>query len=308
MKRSPLTLTIAFLLIVIFGLMLFVFQVRKSEVAIVTLFGKLEQNRVKTAPGAYLKWPWPIEQVRTLDQRVHTLDDLDKLEPVQLPDHNIILVQTYTGWRIADPFKFFPNIEDGSVSKAESILATIIRSAKLTVAGRHDFSDFLSADPTQMKLPQIENEILEKVRTDLGTNYGIEVKFVQLTSIVLPEGNTESVFTRMKGERTKVISQIQAQAVVDSTNIAAAADYEAGKILAQANANALLIQGEGSAQMVQSLSVMQQNPELAKLIMNLEMMEGASGDKTTWILDSTMPGFELLKSAHASTGVASPTK
>ena len=43
MKRSPLTLAVAFVLIVIFGLLLFVYQVRKSEVAVVTLFGKIVQ-------------------------------------------------------------------------------------------------------------------------------------------------------------------------------------------------------------------------------------------------------------------------
>ena len=136
MKRSPLTITIAFLLIIIFGLMLFVFQVRKSEVAVVTLFGKMEQSRIKTQPGAYLQWPWPIEQVHHLDQKVHTLEDTDKLDSLALPDQNIILLQTYAGWRIADPYKFYPKFEEGSVSKAEDILAVMIRSACRSPAAR----------------------------------------------------------------------------------------------------------------------------------------------------------------------------
>ena len=37
--------------------MLFVFQVRKSEVAVVTLFGKLEQNRVFTNAGPNCRGP-----------------------------------------------------------------------------------------------------------------------------------------------------------------------------------------------------------------------------------------------------------
>ena len=68
MKRSPLTLAIAFVLIVIFGLLLFTFQVRKSEVAVVTLFGKIV--REKTDPGLGLQWPWPIEKVYKLDQKI----------------------------------------------------------------------------------------------------------------------------------------------------------------------------------------------------------------------------------------------
>ena len=49
MKRSPLTLAVAFVLIIVFGLLLFTYQVRKSEVAVVTLFGKIV--REKPEPG-----------------------------------------------------------------------------------------------------------------------------------------------------------------------------------------------------------------------------------------------------------------
>ncbi|MBI5773876.1 MAG: hypothetical protein HZA89_09065, partial [Verrucomicrobia bacterium] len=40
MKRNTLTLTIGGLLLVLFGLLLFMFQVRQTEVALVTTFGK----------------------------------------------------------------------------------------------------------------------------------------------------------------------------------------------------------------------------------------------------------------------------
>jgi hypothetical protein len=33
------------------------------------------------------------------------------------------------------------------------------------VAGRHDFADFISTDPQQMKFTQIEKEILDEVQT-----------------------------------------------------------------------------------------------------------------------------------------------
>ena len=61
MKRNPLTLIIGLLLILIFGLLLFAFQVRTTEVAVVTTFGN--PTRPITEPGLYLKWPWPIQKV-----------------------------------------------------------------------------------------------------------------------------------------------------------------------------------------------------------------------------------------------------
>jgi regulator of protease activity HflC (stomatin/prohibitin superfamily) len=54
MKRKPLTLAIAVVLLVIFGLMLFVYQVRLSEVAVVTFFGKIAQVNTNAGPGLRL--------------------------------------------------------------------------------------------------------------------------------------------------------------------------------------------------------------------------------------------------------------
>ena len=73
MKRNVMTIVIGAVLIVIFALLLFVFQVRQSEVAVVTTFGKPTRNL--TEPGAYFKWPWPVEKVYKFDQRVQNFED-----------------------------------------------------------------------------------------------------------------------------------------------------------------------------------------------------------------------------------------
>src|SRR5580704_3299596 len=113
MKRSPLTIAIAAVLILIFGLMLFVFQVRKSQAAVVLRFGRV--SRVKTEPGPGLRLPWPIEKVYILDTRIQNFEDEDKLEEVKLSDENIVLLRTYVGWKIQDPEIFIRFIKDGSI-------------------------------------------------------------------------------------------------------------------------------------------------------------------------------------------------
>ena len=85
MKRTPLTLAVAFVLIVIFGSMLFFYQVRKSQVAVVTFFGRVA--RVKSEPGLGFRLPWPIENVITLDERIQNFDG--KFEQIKLNDQNI---------------------------------------------------------------------------------------------------------------------------------------------------------------------------------------------------------------------------
>ena len=306
MKRSPLTIVIALLLIAIFGLMLFVFQVRQSEVAVVTLWEKMEMDNTRTNPGPHLQWPWPIERIYKLDQRVHSLED--KLEPVQLPDQNLIMLVTYVGWRISDPAKFFPKFESGSVARAEEQLEGIVRSAKLEVAARHNFSDFLSADQSQIKFSQIENEILESARGKVASgNYGIEIRFIQIKNIELPEAVSQTVFDRMKQERNKLVSAIKSDADSRSSMMHSEADSAASTLLAEADAKAKEIRGEGQLAMVQSLRVMDQNPAFAKFLVDLDMLEELSKDKTTWILDHNTSGLELLQAAKpAGTGTNAP--
>jgi membrane protease subunit HflC len=103
MKRKPLTLAVAVVLLVIFGLMLFVYQVRLSEVAVVTFFGKVV--RVNTEPGPGLRLPYPIEQVFKLDQRIQNFQD--KFEEIKLHDQNIIFLSVYVGYRISEPTMCF---------------------------------------------------------------------------------------------------------------------------------------------------------------------------------------------------------
>jgi membrane protease subunit HflC len=208
MKRKPLTLAIAFVLLVIFGLMLFVYQVRLSEVAVVTFFGKIAQVNTNAGPG--LRLPYPIEKVFKLDQRIQNFEGRDKLEEIKLHDQNIILLSVYVGYRISDPTNFFTKFLNGSIPVAESVLNDLVRSSKLEVAGRHDFADFISTDPQQMKFTQIEKEILDEVQRRVNTNnYGVEIKFIEIQKIGLPESVTAYVFDRMTADRQYYISQIQ---------------------------------------------------------------------------------------------------
>ena len=55
MKKNAITLAIAAILLVIFALLLFTFQVRQSEVVVVSTF--LKPTATETNAGLYTKWP-----------------------------------------------------------------------------------------------------------------------------------------------------------------------------------------------------------------------------------------------------------
>jgi membrane protease subunit HflC len=291
MKRSRLTIAVAFVLIIIFGLLMFVYQVRKSEVAVVTLFGRVDH--VKDTPGAGFRLPWPIEKVIKMDQRVQNFEG--KFEQVKLPDQNLIFLLVYVGWRIDNPAQFFPRF-NGSTAAAQQYLEDVVRSAKNEVAGQHRFPDFISTDEKQMKLSEIEGEILDKVQQQVkALNYGIEIKFVQIKKIGLPESVTQNVFDRMQAERERYSSQIKSLGDEESSKIKSSADSSAAKILSDADAQALAIRAKGEAQMIQSLQVLQENPELAEFNMQIAALSQLLKERSTLILDQSTSPLNLLQ-------------
>ena len=297
MKKSLATVVIAAVLAVIFVLLLFTYQVRQSEVAVVTTFGNPTDN--KTDPGLYFKWPWPVQQVYKFDQRVQTFEDRFREHPTA--DSALLLSSVYVGWRISDARAFFPKFPGGSVDAARRQLEEIVSNEKAEVVGRHNLSDFVNANPQDLKFDAIEAEIKDKVQAKLATNnYGITVEFLGLQKIGLPENVTSAVFDRMKAERNKYISEAQYKGEEDAAKIKSAAERQASDTINSAQAVATRIQGEAEAEAVKSLEVFQKNPELAVFQLRLTALKQSLNQKTTLILDERTPPFDLFRNLPAA--------
>ncbi|HVU07614.1 MAG TPA: protease modulator HflC [Verrucomicrobiae bacterium] len=293
MKRNLLTLVIGAVLVVIFALLLFVFQVRKSEVAVVTTFGKPTKNLPD--PGAYFKWPWPIQKVYKFDNRVQNFED--KFSETHTADSVTLLVQVYIGWKISDAEVFFPKFAGGSVDAAQRLLEETLRSAKLGVVGKHQLSDFVNANSKQLAFDSIENEIEQAVRSQLQTNNcGIEITFLGIKKIGLPESVTQTVFERMTSERQILISRSQYEGEAEAQKIRAAADRQAAETIANAQADATRIRGEGEAEAAKTLPVFQQNPQLANYLLRVAALQQSLNQKATLIFDERTPPFDLFQS------------
>lgn len=298
MKRNPITITIGALLLLIFGLLLVFFQVRTTEVAMVTTFGK--PTRPVTESGAYLKWPWPIQQVYKFDKRIHNFES--KFEQVFTADGHSLMIRIYAGWNIAQPQVFFPKFGD-SVVELENALSGLARSAYSGVVGLHPFSDFISTDANQLKFEKIEQEILQHLQRDVqAKGYGVEVKFVGIKRIGLPESVTKLVFERMQAERQLQVRRIEAEGQREASDIRTAANQASQKVLTEADSEAIRIRGEGDKLAAASLQVFQQEPELANFLIQLRALEDFLKERTTLILDTqTFPLNLLNGSPSAST-------
>jgi membrane protease subunit HflC len=297
MKRNILTVVIGAVLIVIFALLLFVFQVRQSEVAVVTTFGK--PVRDLTDPGAYLKWPWPVQKVYKFDQRVQNFED--KYNENLTADSVTLMASVYVGWKISDAATFFPKFAGGSVPAAQRMLESTLRSAKQAVIGNHPLSDFVNANPKELHFDAIENEIKLAVQAQLQTNAcGIELEFLGFKKIGLPESVTQAVFARMTAERTMIISRLQFEGEHDAQIIKSAADRQASEVVNNAVADATRIRGEGEAEAAKVLPVFQQNPELANFLLRIDALQQTLNQRSTLIFDERTPPFDLFTGIPAS--------
>jgi modulator of FtsH protease HflC len=298
MKKNPLNMTIGALLIVIFGLLLFLFQVRTSEVVVVTTFGKPAESI--TAPGLYAKWPWPIQKVHKLDKRIQNFES--EFNETYTSDGVTLLVNVYGGWRITDPAMFFPQFRGGSVDAAQGRIAEIVRDAKNAVVGKHAFSDFISTDEKKLKFAQIETEILALVRQRLaGGKYGLAVEFIGIKKLGLPESVTQNVFERMQSERQVLVSRIESEGSSQAEMIRATANRDAAKLVSEADAEATRIRGEGEAEAAKSFAVLNQDPTLANFLQRLTGLEMFLRDRTTLILDQNTSPLDLLNRPASST-------
>jgi membrane protease subunit HflC len=290
MKKNLITIIIGAVLVIIFALLLFVFQVRQSEVAVVTTFGRPVQNI--TEPGAYFKWPWPVQNVYKFDKRVQNFED--KFRQTPTADSVMLIATVFTGWEISDAKEFYPKFL-GSVPAAQRALESILSNAQQAVIAKHNMSDFVNSDPQLLKFDAIQDEIKAAVQSQLSTNnYGIKLDFLGFKKIELPESVTATVFARMTAERGQIISQLQNRGEAEASNIRSAADRLAASVTNNAKADAVRIEGEGLAASISALKIYQQNPELAAYLLRLDALKLSLNQKSTLIFDERTPPFDVF--------------
>lgn len=311
MKRNTLTLVVGIVLLLIFFLLLFTFQVRQTEVALVTTFAKPSAQPI-TQPGLYFKWPLPIQRVYRFDKRVHSLED--QFEQMLTADGNNILASVYVGWTIERPLEFFNSFPAGTPAAAEPQLKGAVRLAKQAVIGLHPFSDFVSSDPKQVKFVEIEKEILANIRQAALDRYGINIEFIGIKRLGLPESVTQKVFDRMTAERQREIDRLRAEGEREAIAIRAVADRERSQILAKAQAEATRIRGEADGEAAKSFDILKQDPELAIFLLEMQALESSLNKGATLVVDPRTPPFNRLVPPTAasnegrSTNQAKPTQ
>ncbi len=296
-NRKAISLVTGFVLAIIFALMMFAFQVRQTDIVVVTTFGKY--SKTISEPGLYWRMPWPIQKIHRFDCRTQNFERA--FEQTSTKDAINILITVFGGWKVINPQLYLESL-NGDKLKAETALEPLIRNAKNIIIGQHLFSDIVSTNDANIKFDKIEKAILNNVREKTIASYGVEMEFIHIKQLGLPESITTKVMDRMRAERDTRVKQFQAEGEKEAQIIRAQADNEANRILAEANARSIEITGAAEAEASKYYAILEKNPDLAIFNFRRSALENSLKNRTTLILDSQTTPFNLLKSANTTNG------
>ncbi len=282
-------LIISLLILGLVTLTMMMYQLRLTEVAVVTTLGK---PKVITEPGLHARLPWPLQKIVRFDRRNQLLNG--SAREIITQDNINLIVENFTLWKIADPLLFYNSI--GSIYEAEGILKNLIDSKQESIVRAHPLSDFIAYGNQVSRLSEIESEILSQATDQAGKTYGIAIEFVGFSRLSLPEANTASVIERMKQEQAKLAAGIRSEAEKEAKIIKDNAESQRQQKLAQAEAEAKRIRGEALIKAAEQYDKFNEDLDFAIFLRKLDALEETMKTKTTVILDPQVPPFDLLQS------------
>lgn len=264
-----------------------VYVVREDRVGVLFQLGRIVQADIQ--PGVHLKMPL-IQDARTFDRRIMTLDS--QPERYLTSEKKDVNVDFFAKWRITDVGRYYTTTS-GDELQAMQRLHPIIKEALRNQINQRTLQETVSDARSSMteKLVRTANE---------GTrNLGIEVVDVRIKRIDLPEEVSESVYNRMRAERSRVANELRSQGVEASEAIRANAERERQVILANAERDAQRIRGEGDAQATEIYArAYGRNAEFYAFHRSLESYRAAfAGGESVMVLDPDSEFFRYFDTA-----------
>jgi membrane protease subunit HflC len=297
----------------------FTYQVRFTEAAVLTTFGRASEEDIKRDPGLRFKWPYPVQSVTKYDTRLRFLEQ--RLETQQTRDDRQIVVQAYALWRVSDPLKFFRSFSnagekaDDHYTGAENVIRATLRDA-VGATSQFRLDELFTSDAAGTRLPDLEKRILDTMRGGAAgregaagaaggaggaaqadktlADLGIEVADVGISSVILPKDTSQAVFNRMIANRDRLAKELESRGDSDAQAIRSAAEADAARIMAFAARRAQEIRARGDLEAAPFLKQMQANPDLAVFLKNMEFVRDAVSKRTTLVLAGSLPGLGAL--------------
>lgn len=278
------------------------YTVRFTEAAVLTTFGNAGAGAEKSQPGLKFKWPDPIQSVTKYDTRARFLQTQSQTQ--QTADSKQVVVESFCTWRVKNPLKFFQRFSNAGdhasdhYRKAEEVLRGNLRSA-LGEISKFNLRDLFTTDAKGSSLGDLEKQILKAIQTASAgqasiDDYGVEVVTVGVNRIVLPEETTKAVFESMKSERKALIADLESRGMSAAQAIRSGAEANAQRIEEFAKDLAAEIRKKGDEEAQPIIQQMNEAPELAVFLKNVELIRETFAKRITFIFNTSMPGLELF--------------
>jgi membrane protease subunit HflC len=243
------------------------FTVQQTQQVLITQFG--QPIRVIREPGLHAKIPF-VQSVIAFDRRL--LDFEAPGEELILGDQRRLTVDTFTRYRITDPLLFYQTA-GAAEAGIRGRLASIVSSSLRRVLGNETLLAVLSADRLR-----IMSEIRKQVN-DEAQRFGIEVEDVRIRRADLPEENTQAILSRMQSERERVAREQRAEGAELAVRIRAAADRDRTVLLAEAQANADILRGQGEQESIAIFAdAFQRDPKFFQFWRTMQAYRQAFGE------------------------------
>jgi membrane protease subunit HflC len=263
------------------------YTVDAREVAVVTFFGKPIET--VTEPGLKLRLPWPLHQVVRFDKRAQLLS----VEPAEVltRDKKNLVVEAFLLWRVSDPERFLEAV--GTPEVAETQLSDLVVSRIAATLGNREFTDLMTTEGSGVDM--LPETLLAGVASIGQQRLGIEVIDIRLKQIGLPLQNEQSIYERMRAERSRIANAYRSEGEERAATIRAEADRQAAEVLAGAQKEAMAIRAraDGTAAKIYA-DAYAEDPEFYMFMRRLQTAETLLDEGSVLVVDSEGPLFSAL--------------
>ena len=279
-------LVAAVVLLIVLSMSVFVVDTRQK--GIVFRFGEIVYLINK--PGLYLKLPL-VDNVRYFDARLLTIDSAEP-ERFLTKEKKNVLVDLFVKWQISDVQLYYISV-NGDEGRAQIRLLQTINDGLRAEFGKRDVHEVVSGE---------RDVIMERMRVKANEDavkIGVVVRDVRLKRVDLPQEVSESVYGRMRAERTRAANTLRSEGAAESEKIRADADKQREIILAKAYRDAQRLKGEGDARASAIYArAYEQNPEFYAFYRSLDAYTKSFRSKSdVLVLEPSSEFFKYLKNS-----------
>ena len=235
MNQTKLFALLGIILLVLITAKSAVYMVDEREKVIIVRLGQV--LRFNDPPGMHFKTPF-LDEARYFDSRILTLDA--EPQPFLTKEKKYVVVDSFVKWRIEDALKYYLTV-GGQELDARRRLEQVVNSGLRDEFGKREVQKVISTDRHKIM------EILTENTDREARKFGIVVVDVRIQRVDLPDEVSQSVYQRMKAERSRIANELRAQGAEAAEKIRSDSERQREVLLAQAYGKAERIRGEGDA-------------------------------------------------------------